>query len=141
MSCNLNGAGAIKTLVVSDGEEALSYLDGAGKFADRTLYPLPDLILLDLKMPKMDGFEVLDELRKRPALKAIRVIVLTSSEQIYDVNRAYELGASSFLVKPLDFENYASLLATLNRFWLRQNAMPGVPTVPAELKETGPDAP
>ncbi|OLE97298.1 MAG: hypothetical protein AUG75_09945 [Cyanobacteria bacterium 13_1_20CM_4_61_6] len=117
-------------IVVHDGEEALAYLDGNGKFSDRKLFPLPDLILLDLKMPRLDGFEVLAEMRKRPALKAIRVIVLTSSEDIYDVNRAYELGASSFLVKPHEFENYTNLVQTLQRFWLRQNAMPSASPQP-----------
>src|SRR5437879_2366050 len=115
-------------LVVRDGEEALDYLNGAGKFADRKQYPLPDLMLLDLKMPKMDGFEVLREMRKRPSLKPMRVIVLTSSDLIYDVNKAYELGASSFLVKPQEFENYSELMRTLRTFWLKHNSMPGMST-------------
>src|SRR2546430_6628066 len=74
--------------VVRDGEEAMAYLEGFGKYANRDEYPLPDIMLLDLKMPKMDGFEVLRTIRRHPDFKALRVIVLTSSEDIYDVNNA-----------------------------------------------------
>jgi CheY-like chemotaxis protein len=112
-------------IVLPDGEEAVSYLDGRGEYADRQKFPLPDIILLDLKMPKMDGFDVLRAIKARPQLHHIRIIVLTSSEDIFDVNKAYELGASSFLVKPLEFENFAGLMRTLNYFWLKRNAMPG----------------
>lgn len=114
-------------IVLPDGEEAMAYLDGVGKYSDRNSFPLPDIILLDLKMPKMDGFEVLRAIKDRPHLGNIRVIVLTSSEDIFDVNKAYELGASSFLVKPLEFENFAVLMRTLNHFWLKRNVMPGNP--------------
>ena len=110
--------------VVGDGEQALAYLDGVGKFADRGNYPLPNIMMLDLKMPKMDGFDVLRAIRDRPALSAVRVLVLTSSEDIYDVGKAYELGANSFLVKPNDFQDYASLMRTLGSFWLHRNIMP-----------------
>jgi len=79
--------------VVRDGEEAQAYLQGFGKYRDRDEFPLPALMLLDLKMPKVDGFEVLSWIRKQPALRALRVVVLTSSEDIYDVNKAYEMGA------------------------------------------------
>ena len=112
-------------LVVSDGEEALAYLEGAGKYSDRIRFPLPDIMLLDLKMPKVNGFDVLLAMRQRPELHNVRVLVLTSSEDIRDVNKAYELGASSFLVKPLEFQNFASLMRALNYFWLQRNAMPG----------------
>src|SRR5213082_2211731 len=111
--------------VLRDGEEALAYLHGTGKYADRDEYPLPDIMLLDLKMPKMDGFEVLQHVRQHKNFRALRIIVLTSSEDIFDVNKAYELGANSFLVKPLEFENFAGLMRTLNYFWLKRNAMPG----------------
>jgi CheY-like chemotaxis protein len=110
--------------VVSDGEEALSYLDGAGKYGNRAEYPLPDLMLLDLKMPKVDGFEVLRYLRSQPGFKSLRIIVLTSSEEIFDVNRAYDLGANSFLVKPLEFENFAALMRTMAKFWFQHSTNP-----------------
>jgi CheY-like chemotaxis protein len=110
--------------VVGNGEEAQAYLEGTGKFRERDEYPLPDLVLLDLNMPRMDGFELLRWIRAQPAFKALRIVVLTSSEAIYDVNRAYELGANSFLVKPFEFENYPALMRTLELFWMRHSAAP-----------------
>src|SRR5438445_24517 len=108
---SLRGAKVYNPVIVArDGEEALAYFDGTGKFTDRKLYPLPHIILLDLKMPKVDGFEVLQEIGKRPALKTTRVLVLTSSEDIYDLHKAYALGAHSFLVKPHDFEDLTNLM-------------------------------
>jgi len=124
-------------LVVRDGEECLAYLRGVGKYSDRREYPLPDILLLDLKMPKMDGFEVLGAIRKEKAFSTLRVIVLTSSEEIRDVNRAYELGANSFLVKPLEFENYAAMMRTLSAFWLRCSAAPKL-DLPLEAPGTAP---
>src|SRR3989442_15961776 len=92
-------------VVVPDGEAAIAYLKGEGQFANRAEYPLPELLLLDLAMPRKDGFEVLRWLRQQPGLSALRVVVLTSSDQMRDVNLAYKLGANSFLVKPIDFDN------------------------------------
>jgi len=107
--------------VVHDGEEAIAYLKGEWPYADRNKHPLPVLILLDLKMPRKDGFEVLQWVRQQPDLCALCVIVLTSSDQIWDVNTAYALGANSFLVKPLDFQNFIELARVLNDFWLKTN--------------------
>jgi CheY-like chemotaxis protein len=112
--------------VVRDGEEAIDYLMGIGKYERRDEFPLPDLILLDLKMPKLGGLDVLRWIRSHPHLKALRVIVLTSSEEIYDVNKAYELGANSFLVKPAEFICYPSLVRTLEKFWLKSSLGPAV---------------
>lgn len=120
--------------VVRDGEEALSYLDGTGKYFNRAEYPLPDIMLLDIKMPRMDGFEVLREVRHRREFKAMRIIVLTSSEDVFDVNKAYDLGANSFLVKPLEFENYTAMMRTLSSFWLHQSKNPVVERPPARPK-------
>ena len=119
--------------VVRDGEEAVSYLEGDGKFSNRAEFPLPDLMLLDLKLPKMDGFEVLEWVRKHPAFKGLRIVALTSSEDIYDVNAAYHLGANSFLVKPLEFENYPAMMRTLASFWLEHSEAPEI-TRPAKGK-------
>src|SRR3989442_7719191 len=83
--------------VVRDGEEVVSYLEGIGRYSNREEYPLPDLLLLDLKMPRMDGFDVLRWLRQQPGLGSLRVVVLTASDQIRDVNVAYRLGANSFM--------------------------------------------
>jgi CheY-like chemotaxis protein len=112
--------------VVRDGEEAITYLKGEGKFANRAEYPLPELLLLDLKMPRADGFEVLRWVRAQPELKALRVIVLTSSEDIRDVNRAYELGANSFLVKPGEFERFVDLSHALSGYWIWVNRAPEI---------------
>jgi CheY-like chemotaxis protein len=95
--------------VVSDGEEAITYLSGSGKYSNRQEHPLPELILLDLKMPKVDGFEVLKWIRTHPEVSRLRVVVLTSSDDIRDVNLAYKLGANSFLVKPMDFNHYVQM--------------------------------
>jgi CheY-like chemotaxis protein len=123
-------------MVVTDGEEAVSYLEGDGKFSNRAEYPLPDLMLLDLKLPKMDGFEVLRWVRGHPAFKGLRIIVLTSSEDIYDVNAAYHLGANSFLVKPLEFQNYPAMMRTLASFWLEQSPGPTLER-PAKRRQDG----
>ena len=104
---------------VSSGEEALSYLKGVGQYSNRDEHPLPDLILLDLKLNGMDGFEVLQWIRNQPGIRGIAVVVLTSSHHIPDVNRAYALGANSFLVKPTDFENYLELGRLIRDYWLR----------------------
>jgi CheY-like chemotaxis protein len=105
--------------VVKSGEEALQYLQGSLRFADRSRYPLPQLILLDLKLTGMDGFEVLNWIRQESDIRSVPVLVLTSSDRIQDVNRAYNLGANSFLVKPLEFENYAALGKLLRTYWLQ----------------------
>ena len=82
-------------------EEAVDYLSGLGKYSNRAEYPLPSLILLDIKMPGLDGLEVLRWVRSQPGLKTIRVVMLTTSSDIRDVNTAYQLGANSFLTKPV----------------------------------------
>ena len=104
--------------VVKDGEAAVAYLSGTGKYSVRDEYPLPALILLDLKLPGMDGFEVLRWIRETPGLSSLRVIVLTSSENIRDVNAAYQLGANSFMVKEMDFQNSVELARLITDFWL-----------------------
>ena len=110
--------------VVRDGEEAVMYLSGVGRYASRDEYPLPNLLLLDLKMPRMDGFEVIKWIRAQPGLRNLVIVVLTSSEAIRDVNRAYELGANSFLVKPMEFSNATALSEMINRYWLDTNTQP-----------------
>ena len=112
--------------IVRNGEEVIAYLKGEAKFAHRDEFPLPSLLLLDLKMHRTDGFEVLIWIRQQPDLKALRVIVLTSSEDIRDVNRAYQLGANSFLVKPMDFENFTEIGKFLNDYWLRTDRAPSI---------------
>ncbi len=112
--------------VVRDGEEAIAYLAGEGKYSNRTEYPLPWLVLLDIKMPRVDGFEVLKWIRQQPGLKSVIVIVLTSSEQIRDVNQAYHLGANSFMIKPGDFLNAIRMSRLIHEYWLHHNRFPEV---------------
>jgi CheY-like chemotaxis protein len=106
-------------VVVSDGNEVMACLAGEGKYADRRQYPLPGLLLLDLKMPGRDGFEVLQWLRGRSELSHLEVVVLSSSEAIRDINRAYEFGANSFLVKPRSFEEYIGMVEAIHSYCLR----------------------
>ena len=103
---------------LQSAEDGMSYLLGVGPYKDRKQYPLPSLILLDLKLPGMDGFEFLQWLRSQPTLKTIRVVVLTSSERVRDIDRAYKLGANSYLIKPLDFERFVEISLALNGCWL-----------------------
>ncbi len=95
-------------------------------YAIRSEFPLPDLFLLDLKMPRLDGFEVLEWLRWQPSLSPLRVVVLTSSDNIRDINRAYRLGANSFMVKPLDFQNYIHFGRVIEGFWLKASQAPEI---------------
>lgn len=101
---------------VSDGDQAMAYLRGANNFSDRSKYPIPKLILLDLKMPRVSGFDVLTWLQSQDSLKHVPVIVLTSSNHDADVKRAYDLGAKSYLVKPVGFEALVELVKTLPGF-------------------------
>ena len=110
--------------VVRDGEQALAYLSGAGAFADRERHPLPVLLLLDLKMPRKSGLEVLEWVRQQPGLKRLPIVVLTSSNQSPDINRAYELGANSYLVKPAGFDSLLELVKNLDVYWLILNEKP-----------------
>ena len=111
---------------VRNGEAAIGYLEGLGPYANRAEYPLPALVLLDLKLPGMDGFEVLTWIRRHPTLSTLRVVVLTSSGQAQDVNRAYKLGANSFLVKPVEFERFVEMSKALKGYWLWFSETPEV---------------
>jgi CheY-like chemotaxis protein len=103
---------------VRDGLEALEYLDGQGPYTDRAQFPFPSLILLDLRMPRMDGFEFLEWLRIAPFLQSLPVIVITGSAASQDVTRAYRAGANSFLVKSGDLAQFAAELKQTLSFWL-----------------------
>jgi CheY-like chemotaxis protein len=116
---------------VESGEEAINYLVGAGPYSDRTNYPLPALLLLDLKLPGKDGFEVLQWIRGHRNFANLRVVVLTSSNEIRDVQKAYRLGANSFLVKPLEFENVRELFSTIGwQLWSSETTMAPAPLPP-----------
>lgn len=110
---------------VPDGEKALAYLDGREPYADRTRHPLPDLVLLDLKIPLKSGHEVLAWLRQESrGLKRMPVVVLTSSTEPADIRRAYDLGANSYLVKPQSLDALIFLAKTLDLYWLVLNLKP-----------------
>jgi CheY-like chemotaxis protein len=110
--------------MVDDGDAAVDYLAGDGQYADRQLHPLPTLILLDLKLPRRSGLEVLEWLRAQPGCRRIPVVVLTSSEDSADIARAYDLGANSYLVKPVDFDGLLELLRTVGLYWMVMNQYP-----------------
>jgi CheY-like chemotaxis protein len=107
--------------VVRDGQEVIDYLLGVGHFSDRATHPLPHLIILDLKMPRKNGFEVLEWVKTEPRFKRIPVVVLTSSSQPRDITRAYDLHANSYLVKPNAFEQLVALIASTEAYWLQLN--------------------
>jgi CheY-like chemotaxis protein len=113
--------------IVSDGLEAINYLKGSGKYADRKKFPLPKLILLDLAIPGLDGFEVLKLVRHEKQLKDLPVTVFSGSECLRDTNRAYQLGANSFLVKPSDFLKFTSAIKETVDFWLGSDTLPHAP--------------
>jgi len=110
--------------VVRDGQEAIDYLSGAASYSDRKTHPLPDLMLLDLKMPKLNGFDVLSWIRQQPGLKRLPITVLTSSDQPQDINRAYDLGANSYLLKPHGSQELSDLVDRVQRYWLELNQCP-----------------
>lgn len=109
---------------VSDGDQAIEYLRGANEYADRARFPLPFLLLLDLKMPGTDGFEVLQWLRTQPDFKRLLVVVLTSSNLQADVDRAYDLGANSYLVKPVEFNEMVNMIQRFEAYWTEINRFP-----------------
>jgi two-component system, response regulator len=111
--------------VARDGEEALEFIFGEGAHAGRHLNDGPRLILLDLKLPKVDGLEVLKRVKNDERTKAIPVVVLTSSKEQKDVVESYQLGVNSYIVKPVDFEQFAAAVQELGMYWLLLNHPPG----------------
>jgi len=107
--------------VATDGREAMDYLAGAGLFANRTEFPIPSLIFLDLKLPYKSGFAVLEWIRTQPSLDSMLVVVLTSSSEERDIKEAYRLGARSFLVKPPTQTMLSDLMASLQDYWMNHN--------------------
>jgi len=110
--------------VASNGEAALDYLFGRGPYADRTTYPLPNLILLDLKLPGIDGHMVLRQIKGTPELKRLPVIILTSSKEEGDRALSYDNGANSYLVKPVSFEGFLDVVRQLEDYWFTLNVGP-----------------
>jgi CheY-like chemotaxis protein len=130
-------AGLANTLkTVRDGEQAIEYLSGSGNYGNRERFPLPFLVLLDLKMPGTDGFEVLQWIRAEPEMKRLLVVVLTSSNLQEDVDRAYDLGANSYLVKPVAFDAMVNLIQRFEIYWTEINR---TPTPSAAVKPAQPE--
>ena len=103
--------------IVNDGQEAIDYLNGGGAYSDRGAFPLPKLVLLDLKMPRLNGFDVIGWMRHHYPWKLTPIIILSSSALPQDVNRAYELGANAYMVKPADYRALERLFRTIADFW------------------------
>jgi two-component system, response regulator len=112
--------------VARHGEEALDYLFRRGEYQDPVRSPRPRLILLDLRLPRMDGLEVLAEIKSSPELQAIPTVVLTTSESEHDVARACAHHANSYLVKPVEFARFEALIKNVEDYWLTRNRQPGV---------------
>ncbi|MBI5814265.1 MAG: response regulator [Nitrospinae bacterium] len=111
-------------LIVEDGVEAMAYLKNEGKYSDTSRFPKPDLVLLDINMPRMDGKQVLSEIRRDPGLKSVPVIILTTSTSEKDVFEAYHLGANAFISKPVDFEGFTDAIRQMESFWLMVATLP-----------------
>jgi CheY-like chemotaxis protein len=113
--------------VATHGEEAVDYLSGGGGFADRDKHPFPALVLLDLQLPRRSGHEVLAWLRNQEDLRRLPVVVLTSSREPSDINRAYDLGANSYHVKPVAFDALLEMVQVVERYWLALAERPEAP--------------
>ncbi len=115
---------ADQVVVARDGQEALDFLFGEGRYKGRDASILPRLILLDLKLPKIDGLQVLERLRAHPPTRRIPVVILTSSGEARDMRRSYDLGANSYVRKPVDFARFIEAARHLGSYWLVLNEVP-----------------
>ena len=111
-------------LHLQDGEEAIDYLFGTGKYDGRNTAELPKLILLDLKMPKVSGLDVLEKIKSDEGTKVIPVVLLTSSKEEKDIIESYQLGVNSYIVKPVDFDNFVKAISDIGLYWLLMNQNP-----------------
>ncbi len=112
-----------------DGREALDYLEGRGDFCDRLRFPLPQLVVLDLNMPGMSGFEVLERIRRHATLRELPVVIWTSSTSAEDIRRAYALTVNSYLVKPPSLGLLVDMVRTIDDYWLKLNHSPSLPVL------------
>jgi two-component system response regulator len=115
---------ANRVFVVENGEEAIDFLFGTGKYSDRRDMPLPKVVLLDLKLPKVDGIQVLQKIKSEERTKILPVVVLTSSHEERDIINSYNLGVNSYIVKPVEFESFIKAVADLGFYWLLLNKQP-----------------
>ena len=111
--------------IVTDGQEAISYLKGEGKYADRATYPMPRLMVMDIKMPRMSGFDVLEWVKGDDSpLRRIPIVIVSASDNPSEINRAYELGANAYMVKPVDFRAVEHLFNAITNYWGLECAKP-----------------
>lgn len=110
--------------VVEDGAQALDFLFARGAYARRAAEPTPRLVLLDLKLPKVNGLEVLRQIRAREETRTVPVVMLTSSQEDRDITDSYAFGVNSYMVKPLEFDEFVRCLATVREYWLNCNRLP-----------------
>lgn len=110
--------------ITEDGVEAMEYLERKGKYADPNNSPTPDLVLLDINMPRMDGKEVLQQIRKNQDLKHIPVVMLTTSDQEKDIFESYQLGVNAYITKPVDFKKFSDVMRQLKNFWFNIAVLP-----------------
>jgi two-component system response regulator len=119
-----------EVVIARDGEEALNYLFGTGPYSGKGLPPLPAVMLLDLKLPKVDGLGVLRQVRENPNTKFLPVVILTSSKEDQDLVNSYSLGANSYVRKPVDFHQFLAAVQQLGLYWLLLNEMPPAIRIP-----------
>lgn len=117
---------SVNTEAIDDGAKAISYLGGSGLHGDRERFPIPVVMLLDLKMPIRSGFEVLEWVRRQPEFKYLPIIIFTASNQEWDVKRAYDLGANAYVVKPNNLTGIVEAMKAIKVFWLKFNEQPGI---------------
>jgi len=113
--------------VVRNGDEAIHYLMGAEAYGDRTLYPFPGVLLIDIKMPRRSGLEVLQWVRQREPIKRLPIVVLSSSPSVREINEAHQYGANSYLVKPTEFQELVKLIRAFAEYWLYVSKLPSLP--------------
>lgn len=109
---------------VTDGEQALEFIFGTGNYEGRSIDQVPKLVLLDIQMPKINGLEVLQKIKSNPVTKKMPVVILTSSKEDPDIQKCYDLGANSYIVKPVNFEGFAEAIKNLGFYWLLLNQSP-----------------
>ena len=122
--------------VLSDGQAALDYLSGEPPFTDRKQFPLPSLMLLDLGLPHVDGFHVLEWVRTEPVLQSLPIVILATTSSLADIQRAYQFGANSFITKPADLDKLVRDLETAFQHWLKAPPLQAAPTAKVGLTDT-----
>ncbi|MBA56513.1 MAG: two-component system response regulator [Pseudomonadales bacterium] len=115
-----------EVVVTRDGQEALDYIFGEGKFDGRDIRVLPKVVFLDLKLPKLNGLEVLRKIREDERTKGLPVVLLTSSDEVQDMKAGYDIGVNSYINKPVDFDEFVSQVKLLGQYWLGVNRVPAL---------------